>query len=182
MTYFARSRNRQSMPTTRFLLLSIVARCSAKPDPFLWAQDHSATNPWPRHTIGNGSQGADRTRIFGINGEVLAVIATGWGQGGSNSSMFASRSGWSLTARRFASPADAVFADVDVDGAFDVVSCCEGREMLVNVHWDPRKITNTWTQISGRQRTFRSEKISRSGCSGCPYRSTVRMGSTSLLA
>jgi hypothetical protein len=37
-----------------------------------------------------------------------------------------------------ASPEDAVFADLDSDGAVDVISSCEGRERSVFVHWAPK--------------------------------------------
>ena len=40
--------------------------------------------------------------------------------------------------RTYASPEDAVFVDLDNDGAVDVISCCEGKTKSVFVHWAPR--------------------------------------------
>ena len=43
-----------------------------------------------------------------------------------------------VTVGRVGSPEDAVFADLDADGAVDVVSSCEGQVQAMHVHWAPR--------------------------------------------
>lgn len=42
-----------------------------------------------------------------------------------------------VTVGKVNSPEDAVFVDLDNDGAVDVVSCCEGRTRTVYFHWAP---------------------------------------------
>jgi hypothetical protein len=42
-----------------------------------------------------------------------------------------------VTVGRVRSPEDAVLVDLDGDGAWDVVSCCEGKERTVYFHWSP---------------------------------------------
>jgi hypothetical protein len=44
-----------------------------------------------------------------------------------------------VTVGQVAAPEDAVFVDLDQDGAMDVVSCCEGDTKTVFVHWAPRE-------------------------------------------
>jgi len=99
--------------------------------------------PWPRHTIDASSRGADGVRLADVNGDGLQDIATGWEEGGLirayiNPGPAGSRERWpAVTVGRVASPEDAVFADLDGDGAVDLVSCCEGACRTVWVHWAP---------------------------------------------
>ena len=98
---------------------------------------------WVRHTIDNSSRGADGVRFLDVNGDGHGDIATGWEEGGliraylhPGPRKVAER--WPLvTVARVKSPEDAVFCDLDGDGAFDVVSCCEGRNRRVFAHWAP---------------------------------------------
>ena len=99
--------------------------------------------PWARHTIDDTSRGADGTKLADINGDGLMDIATGWEEGGItrvylNPGHGKATSRWpAVTVGRTPSVEDAVFADLDSDGALDVVSCCEGRTKKVFVHWAP---------------------------------------------
>ena len=99
---------------------------------------------WQRHTIDASSRGADGVRLADINGDGLPDITTGWEEGGLvrvyvNPGAKRARDRWpAVTVGRVRSPEDAVFADVDGDGATDVVSCCEGKTMCVFVHWAPK--------------------------------------------
>ncbi len=100
----------------------------------------SATaEPWKRHTIDKSSKGADGVRLMDVNGDGLLDVATGWEEGGVvrayiNPGPKKSKAEWpAVTVGRVKSAEDAVFFDVDKDGAIDVVSCCEG-----GVRVDPR--------------------------------------------
>lgn len=100
--------------------------------------------PWARHAIDNSSRGADGVRLADINADGLEDITTGWEEGGLvrvyvNPGAQRAKEPWpAVTVGKVRSPEDAVFADVDGDGATDVVSCCEGRTMAVFVHWSPK--------------------------------------------
>ena len=100
---------------------------------------------WVRHVIDDSSRGADGVRVNDVNGDGFLDIATGWEEGGVvrvtlNPGPAKVRERWpSVTVGKVASPEDAVFVDLDRDGAVDVVSCCEGSNRSVFVHWAPRQ-------------------------------------------
>jgi len=104
----------------------------------------SAGSPWRRHTIDQSSRGADGVRLCDVNADGLPDITTGWEEGGRvrvylNPGPRKAGQRWpAVTVGRVASPEDAVFADLDADGAVDVVSSCEGSNQTVYVHWAPR--------------------------------------------
>ena len=99
---------------------------------------------WRRHVIDESSRGADGVRLADVNGDGLSDIATGWEEGGITRVYL--NPGWSkakeewpaVTVGRTASAEDAVFADLDEDGAVDVVACCEGSTKTLFVHWAPK--------------------------------------------
>ena len=99
--------------------------------------------PWVRHTIDDSSRGADGIRTADINGDGLLDLTTGWEEGGVvrvylNPGRQAATQPWpAVTVGRVASPEDAVFADIDGDGATDVVSSCEGTTRKIFIHWSP---------------------------------------------
>jgi hypothetical protein len=70
-------------------------------------------------------------------------IATGWEEGGItraylNPGTQRATQPWpAVTVGHVKSPEDAVFADLDGDGACDVISSCEGKARTVYVHWAP---------------------------------------------
>ncbi len=109
----------------------------------LAAQDRGI--PWNRHTIDRSSQGADGVRLADANGDGLMDVATGWEEGGViriyiNPGYKKSKLPWpAVTVGQVRSPEDAVLADLDGDGAMDVVSCCEGKERSVWIHWAPKE-------------------------------------------
>ena len=99
--------------------------------------------PWVRHVIDNSSRGADGVRLADINGDGLPDITTGWEEGGVTRVYLhpgyeKARNPWpKVTVGRTPSVEDAVFADVNADGAMDVVACCEGKEKAVHIFLSP---------------------------------------------
>jgi len=112
--------------------------------------------PGARHTIDDSSRGADGVRLADVNGDGLQDIATGWEEGGRvrvylNPGPAKAKQPWpAVTVGQVGSPEDAVFADLDGDGAWDVISATEGKEQTLYVHWapsDPRRYLDqsAWT-------------------------------------
>jgi len=105
----------------------------------------AADEPWKRHKIDASSRGADGVRLADANRDGELDIVTGWEEGGRirvylHPGAAEVKSPWpAVTVGEVASPEDAVFADLDGDGAVDVVSCCEGRNRSVFLHWAPTK-------------------------------------------
>lgn len=98
---------------------------------------------WPLHVIDDTSRGADGARLMDVNGDGLPDITTGWEEGAITRAYLhpgtsGVRSSWpAVTVGRTKSVEDAVFCDLDNDGAVDVVSSCEGSTKRINVHWAP---------------------------------------------
>jgi hypothetical protein len=98
---------------------------------------------WKRHVIDGSSRGADGVRLADANGDGRLDIATGWEQGGTvrvcfNPGPERAKEKWpGVTVGRAGDVEDAVLADLDGDGAADVVSCSEGKTRQISVHWSP---------------------------------------------
>ncbi|MEX2216020.1 MAG: VCBS repeat-containing protein [Phycisphaeraceae bacterium] len=105
----------------------------------------SADAPWKRHAIDNSSRGADGVRLADANGDGLLDITTGWEEGGVirvylNPGPAKAKEKWPrVTVGEVKSPEDAVFVDLDGDGAMDVISSCEGNTKMMYVHWAPKE-------------------------------------------
>jgi hypothetical protein len=103
-----------------------------------------ASGAWRVHTIDNSSRGADGVRLLDVNQDGRLDIATGWEEGGRiraylNPGPAGARQPWrAVEVGRVNTPEDAVFVDLDSDGAVDVVSSSEGDERTVFAHWAPR--------------------------------------------
>ena len=98
---------------------------------------------WQRHTIDSTSEGADGVRLADINGDGLQDVATGWEEGGLirvylHPGHKLVKQPWpKITVGNVLSPEDAVLVDLDRDGAWDVLSSCEGKTKAVFAHWAP---------------------------------------------
>ncbi|RJP29279.1 MAG: VCBS repeat-containing protein [Candidatus Omnitrophota bacterium] len=121
--------------TIRFFILGIVMSSLAV--------NTFSQSVWQRHTIDDSSQGADGVRLADVNGDGLPDITVGWEEGGVirmylHPGADQVKQCWpAVTVGQVGSPEDAVFADLDGDGAWDVVSCCEGYIKTIFIHWAP---------------------------------------------
>ena len=116
---------------------------------------------WQRHTIDSsdasqGKRGADGVRLADVNQDGYLDVATGWEEGGAvtvyiNPGPDNAKSTWhSVTVGSVPGVEDAVLADLDGDGAVDVISCAEGKINQVSIHWAPGNADDylhheTWT-------------------------------------
>ncbi len=97
------------------------------------------------HTIDNSATGADGVRLADVNGDGSLDATTGWEQSGMirvylhPGRQAAGRPWPTVTVGQAGSPEDAVFADLDGDGAIDVVSSCEGNVRSIFFHWAPKE-------------------------------------------
>lgn len=102
----------------------------------------SAQTPWKRHTIDNTHRGADGVRLGDFNGDGLPDVVTGWEESGlvrlylNPGSAKATQPWPAATIAKARSPEDAVPIDLDGDGRLDIVSCHEGKQRQVLVHWN----------------------------------------------
>ncbi len=116
--------------------------------------------PWPYHVIDDSSRGADGVKLADLNGDGLMDIATGWEEGGVtvvylHPGFARAKSKWpAVTVGQTPSVEDAVFADLDGDGALDVVSCCEGATRKIFAHWAPKDRREILTQDTWEQAPF----------------------------
>lgn len=112
------------------------------------ADGFGADSPWPRHIIDAsdkqaGKLGADGVRLADANRDGLPDVVTGWENGDAirvclNPGPERAKAPWpGVTVGRVKGAEDAVFADLDGDGALDVVTSTEGKTKTVFVHWAP---------------------------------------------
>lgn len=98
---------------------------------------------WDRHVIDRSSRGADGVRLQDVNSDGRQDVVTAWEEGGvvrvyMNPGPDSVRGPWPrTTVGRVASPEDAVAADLDGDGTYDVASATEGEDRSLYVHWAP---------------------------------------------
>ena len=98
---------------------------------------------WKRHTIDNSSLGADGVRSADVNADGLPDLVCGWEQGGVSRIYLMQRKqgehpAWlQIDAGQAPDVEDALFVDLDRDGAIDVVSSTEGDNRKVLIHWAP---------------------------------------------
>ncbi len=119
---------------------------------------------WRRHAIDDSSRGADGVKLADVNGDGLADITTGWEEGGitrvylhPDAAKVTSR--WPVvTVGRTPAVEDAVWADLDSDGAVHVVTCCEGNTRSLFVHWAPGEKTDLLSAEAWRQEAIPAAK------------------------
>ena len=106
--------------------------------------DLSTDHPWKRHVIDSSSRGADGVKLSHVNGDERLDITTGWEEGGVTRVYLhpgygRAKTAWpAVTVGKAPSVEDAVFCDLDGDGAIDVISSCEGGTRSMFVHWAPK--------------------------------------------
>jgi len=107
------------------------------------SQTPAAEPPWPCHIIDDSAKGADGVKLADVNRDGFMDVTTGWEEKGLtrvylNPGPQKAKEKWPfVTTGQTPSVEDAVFVDLDEDGAFDVVSCCEGNCQSMFVHWAP---------------------------------------------
>ena len=98
---------------------------------------------WKLHIIDDAHSGADGVRISDIDGDGLKDIATGWEETGLTKIYLHPgfdlvREKWPATiVGKTPSVEDAVFIDLDNNGAYDVVSSTEGTSKQIFINWAP---------------------------------------------
>jgi hypothetical protein len=121
------------------VLMTACVSCTAL-GPELRAPDGP---PWTRHTIDAGLHGSDGTKLADVDGDGLRDVVASWENEGLtrvylNPGSRAARGRWpNVTIGATPRAEDAVFADVDLDGALDVVSSQEQGSERVQVFWGP---------------------------------------------
>ena len=107
-----------------------------------------AGESWALHAIDDGvrdgkkRKGADGVRLLDVNGDGLMDIACGWEEAKETRAYLHPghdkvAGKWpAVTVGQSGAVEDAVFCDLDGDGAFDVISCSESREIFI--HWAPK--------------------------------------------
>lgn len=114
--------------------------------------------PWRYHVIDSGL-GADGARLLDVNGDGRLDIATGWEQGAVTRAYL--NPGPALAVDRWPfvtvgttdDAEDAVFADINGDGAYDIVSAAEGSTRALYVQFAPSSpaaylTAAAWSQIN----------------------------------
>lgn len=110
---------------------------------FCFPTASTAEAAWIRHSIDSTSKGADGVRLNDVNGDRLPDMAAAWEEGGLarvylHSGYRKVRQPWpKVTVGKVPSPEDAVLADLDQDGNWDVISSCEGKTRTIFFHWAP---------------------------------------------
>jgi len=100
-------------------------------------------SPWRCHIIDDSGKGADGVKLADVNRDGFMDITTGWEEKGLtrvylNPGPQKAKERWpAVTVGQTPSVEDAVFVNLDQDGAVDVVSCCEGSCQSMFVHWAP---------------------------------------------
>jgi len=121
----------------RHKFLFIVFSCLS-----VWVQAQNTS--WQRHVIDSSFSGADGIRLADVNNDNLMDIATGWEEAGYTKVYLhpgygLAKEKWpSVIVGKTPSVEDAVFADIDDDGAMDVISSTEGKNRKVYFNWAPK--------------------------------------------
>lgn len=132
--------NAAALFTLLSLFLAIAAEEGAAP---VVPVENPGSAHWELRIIDDSSSGADGVRLGDIDGDGLSDIVTGWEEGSvtrvyRNPGPASVRNRWpAVTIGRTPSVEDAMFADINADGLWEVVSSCEGEKRTMFVHWGP---------------------------------------------
>jgi hypothetical protein len=128
---------------SRFFLVIIFLVIIGSSFSLAQAKSIDPNTPWKMHVIDNSLRGADGVRLADANGDGLVDVATGW-EGSSKSRVYfhpgykdVTKPWPNVTVGPAYSVEDAVFADLDGDGFYDIISSCEGSTRMVLIHWAP---------------------------------------------
>lgn len=136
-------RRRRSIPSVEFHCPLLPLASSLAPFVLTLCVLLTSANAqdWQKHSIDNRGRGADGVRLLDVNADGLFDIACGWEEAGEtraylNPGPALVRTPWpSVTVGKSGPVEDAVFCDLDGDGAFDVISASEDQR--IRVHWAP---------------------------------------------
>jgi len=113
----------------------------------LACRSQSPDGPWTMHVIDDSAIGADGVKLMDVNGDGFADLVVPWETNSDvrvylNPGASRVRQPWpGVSVGRVKGPEDAVLADLDGDGAADVVSATEGSDVPggdgVYIHWAP---------------------------------------------
>ncbi|MCH7227635.1 FG-GAP repeat domain-containing protein [Haloferula sp. A504] len=135
---------------------------------------------WQAHSIDREGRGADGVRFADVNGDGLWDVASGWEEAGESRVYLhpgaeqAAKPWPKVVVGRTGPVEDAVFGDLDGDGAVDVVSASENKRLYI--HWAPRSgdayldaaawTTEALPAATGRQRWMFSIPVQLDGRHG----------------
>lgn len=142
-----------------FCLLQLILLMSEVVD-----ADEGLGIPWECHIIDDSSRGADGVRVADVNGDGMMDLATGWEEGGAiriclHPGPQKSSLRWpSVEVGKVKSPEDAFWCDINGDGIFEVISCCEGRNRTVYLHDQIKPIGNILDKSQWRTSAFPETK------------------------
>ncbi|MHC4642750.1 MAG: hypothetical protein ACYS32_13990, partial [Planctomycetota bacterium] len=108
-----------------------------------WLEPKLVSGPWKLNIIDDSSSGADGVKLADVDNDRLMDITTGWEEGGITRVYLhpgyedANQRWPAVTVGQTPNVEDAVFVDLDNDGAVDVVSSCEGETKKLLVNWAP---------------------------------------------
>lgn len=137
-----------------YLLSLLLLLVSAKSDLRSY-HSTSSESGWLRHTIDDSSTGADGVKLTDWNEDGLPDIVTGWEEGGLTRVYLhpgveqVNKSWPHMTVGETPAVEDAVFVDLDGEAPLEILSCTEGRERRLYIHWAKSKEEETiWQQQS----------------------------------
>ncbi len=129
----ASRRTRKEMKRIHPLTSAILLACSITT---------AVAENWHIHSIDNQERGADGVRFDDVNHDGLLDIAVGWEEAGETRVYIHPgpdkvKEPWpKVTVGKSGRVEDAVFCDLDADGAVDVVSSSESKAIFI--HWAPK--------------------------------------------
>jgi hypothetical protein len=119
-----------------------------------------AGEPWPRYTIDNDARGADGVRVADLNHDGRPDFLTAWEFTGMvrialNPGGCGAIGDWDRGIVSWVADCEDVFAvDLDGDDRLDLVTCTEGLNRRVFVHWGPKTDDELISALGWRTEEF----------------------------